>query len=131
MMIKVLLVCAFVAVMCRAQPPPPSPEIEAAMATCKGKFPSITDDIIRTMHQEGSTTDDNVKCFMLCLGQSTGRVDSNGVLIKDVILNKPHPYMDPTKVQGAIDGCMSNKGATACETAYLQWQCLEKAAKRV
>lgn len=108
----------------------PDPEYDAAMKTCKPKFPKVTDDMIAGMCTPGYTpTMDDEKCFMLCIGESTGKSDSKGVIIKDAVLKAPPPKMNVDKLKGAIDGCMALSGTNACDTAFVQWSCLVKNTK--
>lgn len=124
-----ILVVALIAVT-RAGEGPMDPEMEKAMETCKQKLPDVKDDDIKQLCTPGYTaTNENVKCFVKCLGQETGKVDAKGGLIKDALLKMPPTEMDPEKLKASLDGCIALKGATDCDTAYVQWQCLLKAAK--
>lgn len=105
------------------------PEVEAAMGTCRPKFPMVTDDMMKEICKKGfSTTNEDVKCLIKCVGEATGKADAKGVLLKDAILKSPPMTMDPAKVKDAIDGCATKMGTSDCDTAYLQWGCLVAAA---
>lgn len=106
------------------------PEYTAALTSCKPKFPSVHDDVVKEMCQAGfSTTNEDVKCLIKCVGESMQKITADGKIIKDATLAKPPPMMDLAKLKGSIDACAEEKGSTDCDTAYVQWQCIVKAAK--
>lgn len=113
-----------------AEPPPPMPaEMVAAKETCQKKEPTVSEEIISSMCQPGfTTTDEKVKCFALCMGQALGYTDAKGKIDKAAVLKKPPPFVEVAKLSPILDECIALTGTTDCDTAYLQMQCLHKAA---
>lgn len=120
--ISVLLIALIGAVVA---PEPPSPELKAAIDTCKGKFPNVKDEIIKTMCTPGFTTEDaDVKCFGKCLGETLGYMDAAGKLQAAKIKAMPPPHIDAAQVDSIVQECGAKTGADPCDTAYQQWNCM-------
>lgn len=106
------------------------PKYQAAVVSCKPKFPNVTDEEIAAMCTDDYVPNqDDEKCFIQCTSLEMGFTDEDGNLVKDALLKTPPPSLNVDKIKGAIDGCIKITGKNDCDIAYLQWACLAKAAK--
>lgn len=102
-----------------------SPEVKAAIESCKTKFPNVKDNVIKEMCTPGFKTDDmEVKCFGKCMGEVLGYTDASGKIVADKLKAKPPHGIEAGQIDSIVQECGSKVGADACDTAYQQWICL-------
>lgn len=103
----------------------PSPEVKAAIESCKGKFPNVKDDVIKKMcTPDFDTTDMDTKCFQKCLGDTLGYLDASGKLVAEKIKANPPPGVEASQVDAFVQECAAKAGTDPCDTSFQQWKCL-------
>lgn len=91
--------------------------------SCKPKFPSIANlpTIEEMLEINFETSDPQVKCFIHCLSETTGEVDSNGNLIASGL--EKIGWGEKAKIEAAVAACNGIKGSDKCDTSYQQYGC--------
>lgn len=77
------------------------------------------------------TSDEATKCVLLCVAQQSNLMSANGQLVPATVIFDLQGLFNPVISQQIVSQCqqMTNP-ATACDTAYMQWQCLIQATAR-
>lgn len=91
--------------------------------SCKPQFPSIQKfPTIQEMTAISfETADPQIKCFIHCIIEKAGEVDTSGNLIVNGL--KTIGWGDEVKITAAVGECNGIKGVDKCDTSYQQYGC--------
>ncbi|XP_030371968.1 general odorant-binding protein 69a [Scaptodrosophila lebanonensis] len=87
------------------------------------KQTGTTEEIINQGHQTETLPDDpSFKCFLHCMLERFGLIDSENVMHLESLL-EVLPEDVHAKIQGLVDACGTKKGADGCDTAFQTVKC--------
>lgn len=67
-----------------------------------------------------------LQCFINCMFEHNGSIDSKGEAQRDAIVKHfiaKHPTAKKEAVEALTDKCIKEKGTDKCDTAFLRYKC--------
>lgn len=105
-------------------------ELDQILQQCGAQHGESISNTMNVFDPNFQTTDENLKCVVLCIGQDLQIMTANGQLIQNMVLQDAKGLFDSTRVAASLQQCMQTAigGPSACDMAFSQWQCLTRAA---